>query len=115
MSRQRPATPNLGPDFYDVHVSMAHLMDRYPVAISLAMEPLLSSQGLWQFRLCCVLKPRTATQHLVNATAKPEAILWEAQWSERHLLSMPSLCFRGLWELEIAITEMLEQLKLPLD
>lgn len=114
MSRQKPAPTTSGPDYDDVYAFMTSMMQRYPVQLSLVMEPLVSQHGLFLFRITSVMKPRSPAQHTVNATARPEAVIWESRWSEKHLLSQPSLAYRGLWELEIAICEQLEQLEMPL-
>lgn len=102
------------PDFYDVYAHLSYLMEQYPVRVSLVMEPQLGQNGLWSVTLLSVITPRTAVEHTVNAAARPQAIRWEAQWSEKHLLSLPSLVFRGMWELEAALLAQLEQLGLPL-
>lgn len=115
MSRQRPVPQSTGPDFYDVYASVASMMQRYPVQLSVVMEPRERMEGLWDVRLVSILRPRSPAQHTVNATAKPQAIIWEGQWSEKHLLSLPSLVYRGLWEIEVGIIEQLEQLSLPLN
>jgi hypothetical protein len=114
MSGKAKGSQSAGPQWWDLHETMCYLQDQYPVLITVEMVPLASQQGLFNVVVSVTLKPRTATQHLVNATARPEALLWEAQWSESHLLGLTSLLFRGLFEVEIALVGWLEQMGLPL-
>lgn len=102
-----------GPSFYDLHGALTHLEKSYPVLCTVEMAPRFSKQGGFRVRVVVDLVPRSAAENMVKATQRPGAIVWEAEWSPESLLDLPSLLFRGCFEVEAEIIALMEQLGLP--
>lgn len=107
------STRGNGPSMFDVSTMMQHLTRTYLVSFSVVMEPRAQLQDGWNLRIVAQRIPRTPTEHLNVATGIPNAVTWESRWADKGLYDMPSTLYRALWELEIALIEMCEQLALP--
>lgn len=111
MSRQRAVAG--GPSFYDLHGALKHLESSYPVLCTVEMSPFSRANAGWRVRVVVELVPRSEAAHLVKAIQRPGAIVWESEWHPEALLDLPGLLFRGVFEVEIQVMEMMEQLGLP--
>jgi hypothetical protein len=98
---------------FDVSEMLSGLSKRYLIATSLVMEPLEKEPGCWSIRILAQRIPRSPTEALNAATGRPNVVTWETTWRETSAYDLPSSIYRGCWELEIAILDMLEQLALP--
>lgn len=106
-------TSTTGPDFGDLATTVQYLRDNYRHHIEVMLSPPPANSEQWTVRIIATYAPTNATQALAAATKRPEGIVWEAQWSHKFTLELTSMLFRGLFEVEIALSELIEQMDLP--
>lgn len=104
-----------GPSFYDIHTAMMYLEGKYPVATSLSLQPLAGRAGEFQLELRVQFVGREETARLAIALGKPSHVVWSATFREGQKPELPSLVFRGLFEVELEVIGALEQLGLPVE
>lgn len=107
------STKRAGPTMFDVHGMLKSLSQRFLVQCSLVMEPRADPPGSYNLMLIAERIPRTPTECLNAATGIPNAVTWGCRWSDTSNHTMPSMFYRGCWEIELELLELVEQLGLP--
>ena len=102
-----------GPDYVDLAQTVDYIRTNYAHACLVVMEPHKSRTDLWTVRIIATYEPRNPSMALAAAMKRPPGVTWECQWSGTHNLELSSTLFRGLFEVEIALTDLIEQLELP--
>lgn len=110
---KRTTTSTTGPDFTDLSQTANYIRTNYRHHTVVVMEPLANRTDQWSVRIIATYEPTNPAQALAAALKRPPGYTWSCQWGPASNHDLSSTLFRGYFELEIALSELIEQLELP--